>query len=145
MTTVKEMLDMSQDQLDEVFRASPAGDIPKGEGRGTVIVAPGTEFAEIAAKVVHLIAWQGKVFDPESGTLLNEVSPLHLDRIRADVFKDASWFDQKECIVLDYSKTSLLAEHVRDEIRLVSPGLYLGIVFWKKNRTIHFALQFPAA
>src|SRR5947209_6544603 len=134
MTTVKEMLDMSQDQLDEVFRASPAGDIPKGEGRGTVIVAPGTEFAEIAAKVVHLIAWQGKVFDPESGTLLNEVSPLHLDRIRADVFKDASWFDQKECIVLDYSKTSLVAHWIRDEMRLVDEGTFLGLVYWDDHR-----------
>jgi hypothetical protein len=33
--------------------------------------------------------------------------------------------------------------HIRDEIRLVSPGLYLGLVFWDKTRTIHFALQFP--
>jgi len=145
MPTAEEMLDMSQEEIDELFRASPAGEIPRGEGRGTVIVAPGSEFAEIAAKVVHFIAWQGKIFDPEKGDLLNEVSPLHLDRIRAKVYKDASWFDQKECIVLDYSKTSAVAHWIRDEIRLVDAGTYLGIVYWDDHRILNFALEFPTS
>ena len=143
MPTAKEMVDMSQEELDKLFSSSPAGDIPVGEGRGTVIVAPGTEFAEIAAKVVHLIAWQGKIFDPATGTLLNEVSPLHLDRIRAKVYKEASWFDKEECIVLDYSKTSVVAHWIRDEMRLVDDGTYLGIVFWDDHRILNFALEFP--
>ena len=143
MPSVEKMLDMSQEELDDLFRASPAGDIPAGEGRGTVIVAPGTEFAEIAAKVVHFIAWQGKIFDPASGTLLNEVSPLHLDRIRAKVYKDASWLDKEECIVLDYSKTSTVARWVRDEIREIEPGVYLGVVFVRRRRLpLRFALTF---
>ena len=141
--TVDEMLHMTRDELDDLFRSSPAGPIPKGEARGTVISHPGTEFAEIAAKLVHLIAWQGKVFDPERGELLNEISPLHLDRIRAKVYNDASWFDTKDCIVLDYSKTSLVAHWIRDEMREVSSGVYLGIVYWDKTRILNFALEFP--
>jgi hypothetical protein len=66
-----------------------------------------------------------------------------VNAIVAQVYKAPSWFDNKECIVLDYSKTSIAAMHIRDEIRLISPGLYLGLVFWDKTRTIHFALQFP--
>ena len=65
--------------------------------------------------------------------------------IVAKVYKDKSWFDQKECIVLDYSKTSLIAHWIRDEIREVSPGIYLGMVYWGKKKLIHFALQFPAS
>ena len=61
----------------------------------------------------------------------------------AEVYKGPSWFDNKECIVLDYSKTSLVAERVRDEIRLIGPGMYLGLVYWGKSKTIHFSLQFP--
>jgi hypothetical protein len=137
------MLDMSRDELDDLFRSSPAGEIPKGKAKGTVISHPGTEFAEIAAKVVHLIAWQGKVFDPEKGELLNEITPLHLDSIRAKVYNDKSWFDGNECIVLDYSKTSVVAHWIRDEIRLVSPGVYLGIVYWDKTRILNFSLEFP--
>ena len=57
--------------------------------------------------------------------------------------RDQSWFDQKECIVLDYSKTSLLAQWIRDEIREVAPGIYLGMVYWGKKRLIDFALEFP--
>jgi hypothetical protein len=45
--------------------------------------------------------------------------------------------------VLDYSQTSLVAKHIRDEIRQIGPGMYLGVVYWDKNRTINFALQFP--
>ena len=68
-----------------------------------------------------------------------------MDAIVAQVYKAPSWFDGKECIVLDYSQTSLVASHVRDEIRQVEPGFYLGLVFWEKTKTIHFALQFPAS
>jgi hypothetical protein len=136
------MLHMPQSELDDLFRSSPAGDIPQGEGQGTIVVDPDTRFAQVAAKVVHLIAWQGKIFDPVKGELLNEVSPLHLDRIRAKVYMAESWFDGKECIVLDYSKTSLVAHWIRDEMREVSPGVYLGIVFWDEKLLFNFALDF---
>ena len=137
------MLNMSRDELDDLFRSSPPGDVPKGEARGTVISHPGTEFADVAAKMVHLIAWQGKVFDPEKGELLNEVSPFHFDSIRAKVYNAESWFDGKDCIVLDYSKTSLVAHWIRDEMRCVAPDVYLGIVYWGKTRILNFALEFP--
>jgi hypothetical protein len=138
-----QLIQMSQAQLDELFRTSPAGDIPQGEGKGTAIIAPGTELTEIAAKFIHLFAWQGKVFDPAAGILRNKILPVGLQAIIAKVYKDKSWFDEKECIVLDYSQTSLIAHWIRDEIREVSPGLYLGIVYWDKAKLINFALVFP--
>jgi hypothetical protein len=70
--------------------------------------------------------------------------PIGLKAIIAKVYKDASWFDGKECIVLDYSQTSLVAHWIRDEIRLVGPGVYLGIVYWSRKKLIDFALKFPA-
>ena len=133
---------MSQAKL---FRASPAGDIPDGKADGTVLIAPGTALTETAAKLAHLLAWKGKVFDAERGELRNEVLLTGILAIQAKVYKDASWFDGGECIVLDYSHTSLVAHWIRDEIRLVAPGLYLGIVFWDHAKLIDFALRFPAA
>jgi hypothetical protein len=138
-----DLLGMTQQELDELFSRSPAGEIPRGEAKGTVIVDPGTEVSEIAAKVAHAVAWQGKVFDPDKGVLLNEVTPLGIDAIKAKVYKDSSWFDRKECIALDYSETSIVAHWIRDEIRLVAPALYLGIVYWGHDRLINFALEFP--
>ena len=36
--------------------------------------------------------------------------------------------------MLDYSKTSLVAQWIRDEIRQVAPKIYLGQVYWEKKR-----------
>jgi hypothetical protein len=141
--TASQLLTTPKDQLDGLFGASPAGDIPNGEARGTAIFAPGTAFSSDIASIINIFAWEGKTFDAAHGTLTNRISAFGVNAIVAEVYKGPSWFDQKECIVLDYSKTSLVAKHVRDEIREVSPGVYLGLVYWDKARTIHFVLEFP--
>jgi hypothetical protein len=136
---------MSQKELDDLFSGSPSGDIPNGEAEGTAIIAPGTSFSQEIASLINIFAWQGKTFDAAHGTLTNRISAFGVNAIVAQVYKAASWFDNKECIVLDYSKTSIAAKHIRDEIRQIGPGSYLGIVYWDKTRTIHFALQFPVS
>lgn len=35
--------------------------------------------------------------------------------------------------MLDYSETSFFAHWIRDEIRQIGPGFYLGKVYWKKT------------
>ena len=138
----KQLLAMSQEQLDDLFRASPAGDIPNGSADGTAIIAPGTRYSAIIAQVINHFGWQGKVFDAASGYLKNRITAFGVEAIIARVYEDASWLDGKECIVLDYSQTSFVAERIRDEIRLVSPAFYLGKVYWGKDRLIDFCLQF---
>ena len=140
--TAADLLDLSQAELDDLFRASPAGPIPAGEGDGTLIFAPDTVAGELTAKLVHLIAWKGKIFDPERGDLRNEITPFGIDAIRAKVFYGTSWFDGAEAIIIDYSETSLVAQWIRDEIRLVAPGLYLGVVFWDDTKILNFSLRF---
>ena len=63
--------------------------------------------------------------------------------IRAKVYKDSSWLDGNESIVLDYSRASLVAHWVRDEIRSIGPGTYLGIVYLGRARVLKFVLEFP--
>lgn len=139
---VQQLLGMTQEQLDELFKASPAGDIPDGEAEGTAIIAPGTKYSGYIAQVVNHFGWQGKVFDGQHGFLKNRILLFGIEAIVAKVYKGPSWLDGKECIVLDYSDTSIVAQRVRDEIRLISPGLYLGKVYWGKDRLIDFCLQF---
>ena len=141
--TVPNLMKMSQKELDELYKNSPAGDIPDGDCEGTVIVAPGTVLTPIKAKLMHLIGWQGKVFDKKNGRLVNKILPQGRHAIVADVYKDKSWYDGKECIAIDYSKTSLVAKWIRDEIRLIGPRTYLGVVFMGKKKTIDFVLVFP--
>jgi hypothetical protein len=139
---VPQLLKMSQVQLDDLFTNSATGEIPDGEAKGTAIVAPGTTYTQEIAEFINHFAWQGKTFDAKKGVLRNRILLLGFNAIIARVYKAPSWLDGKECIVLDYSETSLVARWIRDEIRQIGPGLYLGKVYWDKKRLIDFALEF---
>jgi len=139
---IPQLLQMTSVQLDQLFSSSPAGDIPDGSAKGTAIVASGTVFSPEIAEFISLFVWQGKTFDAKNGVLRNRILPIGLNAIIAKVYKDQSWLDNKECIVLDYSQTSMVAHWIRDEIRLIDSNFYLGRVYWEKKPLIHFALQF---
>ncbi|MGH2943818.1 MAG: hypothetical protein ACRDLN_13695, partial [Solirubrobacteraceae bacterium] len=115
---------------------------PAGVGDGTVIAAPGTPVARVLAPLLGL-AWRGKVFYASDHDLLNRILPIGLRAVRATVYRQSSLLDGKEAIILDYSKNSLVARSIRDEIREIAPGLYLGIVYVRGMKTINFALRFP--
>jgi hypothetical protein len=141
--TEEDLVKMSDDELDELFRNSPPGEIPDGDADGQVLVgSEKEEVSDAVAWVAEMIAWKGKVFDREKGELRNKILPFGLKAVRAKVYKEPSWFDGEETIVLDYSDTSFVAQRVRDEIREVAPGLYLGLVFWEKSKILHFSLKF---
>ena len=139
---VHTLLEMSREQLDELFGKSSAGPIPDGAAEGTAIIAPGTAFSPAIAQAIQFFTWQGKTFDGPHGVLRNRITVLGLNAIVAEVYKGPSWFDKKECIVLDYSKTSTVAGWIRDELRQLEPGTYLGKVYGHDKPLIHFALQF---
>ena len=139
---VQQLFQMSQPELDTLFINGEAGPIPNGPAQGTAIIAPGTPFSRDIAQGINVFAWQGKTFDAKNGRLTNRISVFGLNAIIAEVYKAASWMDHKECIVLDYSKTSIVAHWIRDEIRLIQPKLYLGKMYWDKQRLIDFALEF---
>src|SRR6266567_8750934 len=78
ITNPEDFLKLSGEQLDAIFRASPAGEIPVGEGDGTCIIAPGTEVSDTIARFVHIFTWKGKVFErdeanPGRGWLKNRL------------------------------------------------------------------------
>ena len=141
---VSQLLKMSQVELDDLFKANPAGPIPNGQAKGTAIVAPGTVFSPEIAEFINFFIWEGKTFDAQHGVLSNRLLHFGLSAIIAEVYKAPSWMDDAECIVLDYSKTSLVAKWIRDEIRLIQPGLYLGKVYWSSKHLIDFCLEFPS-
>ncbi len=115
---VPQLLEMSNAQLDGLFSSGAAGEIPDGPAKGTAIIASGTKFSAEIAEFINLFGWQGKTFDAKRGVLRNRILPMGL-------------------------KTSLVAHWIRDEIRAIGPGFYLGRVYWAKKPLIHFALEFP--
>ena len=146
--TIAGWLDLSRDALDDLYKSAQPGAIPSGDTLGTAI-AWGLPFTREVAQLAQLLVWKGKVFDVnpdgETGVLRNKLLPFGVKLIVAKVYRDKSWLDGKDTIVIDYSATSLLARLVRDEIREVTPGHYLGKVWWGEKRVMDFALEATAS
>lgn len=140
--TAQSIAKLTRDEVDQLFRRGEVGQIPDGDAVGTAIFFPSNPIEPLLERVVQAFAWRGKVVNARSRDLKNKISPLGVEAIAADVYTGRSWFDGADCIVLDYSKRSLVAKLVRDEIRRVGPGLYLGVVYLGQRRLIHFTLQF---
>lgn len=141
---VRKWLSKSRTELDDIYRQAEAGDMPDGDTRGTAIVA-GSALARAYARFARLFGWQGKVFDlfppdRKQGVLINKITPFSLTFVVAKVYRGESWMDGKDTIVIDYSKTSFFFQKIRDEIREVEPGVYLGKVWWGRTRILDFAL-----
>ena len=142
--TADQLLKKPAEELDAIFKAAPAGPIPTGEATGTAIAFAGSIWSRIFAWFARWFLWQGKIFDPAGQCLRNRVSAFSVVAIKAEVYAGQSWLDGRDCIVIDYSKTSFVACFVRDEIRLVAPGLYLGQVYLGKNKkpALKFSISF---
>lgn len=141
--TPKDLIEMSQSELDKLYKNSEIGHVPNGDSKGTAMVAVGTPLEKPLSALIKFMFWKGKVFHRDQGFLLNKVSPFSSKLIKAQVYQGESWLDAgKEAIILDYSKTSFVAQKIRDEIRQVAPGLYLGYAFWGKIRVLEFILEF---
>src|SRR5689334_23907145 len=55
-------------------------------------------FSDEIAEIVNIFAWRGKTFDGKRGELTNRITPFGLNAIVAEIYKDKSWLDGKECI-----------------------------------------------
>ena len=142
LTSPPSLVSDTKGELGELFRTGTAGAIPNGRGKGTVLIGTGGPLARLAAALAYALAWRGKVVNAREGRLKNLVTPLAIRAIEAAVYKQDSWYDGEPCIVLDYSKTSFVAHKVRDEIREIAPGIFLGLVFWGRRHVLDFSLDF---
>jgi hypothetical protein len=140
--TTTDLVRMSQADLDALYQNSPIGEVPDGDSKGTAMIIPGSVLAKVLLPLIKLLAWQGKVFYREQEFLFNKVSLFSFKAIKAKIYRGESWVCEGEAIILDYSKTSFVAQKIRDEIREVAPGIYLGSAYWGKTRLLNFILEF---
>ena len=134
----------SRSELGRLFGSGRVGAIPDGHGRGTMLLGTGGLVARLAAYLCYALAWRGKVVNARTARLKNILTPLQIPAIEAKIYKQDSWHDGQPCIVLDYSKTSVVAHWVRDEIREIAPGVFLGLVFVGRRHILDFALDFTS-
>jgi hypothetical protein len=140
--SIDQLLGLSPQQLDGLYRQSAVGAIPEGRARGQAIFAPGTRLARPMAKAARVL-WQGKVFQGAEASAVNRFFGVRM--IRADVSYGASWLDGGPAIILDYQHTSRLYANYRDELREVAPGLFLGLMYARTaprpSLKMYFALE----
>ncbi|MDE2512312.1 MAG: hypothetical protein KGL74_14400 [Elusimicrobia bacterium] len=141
------LMGMKRADLEALYRASPAGPIPDGKSDGLATLDPGTA-AGRASQALFAFFWHGKVFDARRGELVNR---LVIGRaVKAKVFIGPSWLDGKPSVIIDYKGASWIAGAIRDEIRMVSPGVYLGFAYVRApdggapRADILFALDFTS-
>ncbi|HJZ94712.1 MAG TPA: hypothetical protein VKE40_27855 [Gemmataceae bacterium] len=120
------LLKMPECELAEIYRKSPPAPVPCGFTPGLIIYKPGSLVTTPVARLSQVTAWQGKYFPPD-GTTYNVT--FGLPTVRATIYPGDSWFDGGPTTVFDYSETSFLFPRCRDEVREVSPGVYLGILY----------------
>jgi hypothetical protein len=136
------LITAKRSELATLFGSGRVGSIPDGHGRGTVLIGTGGIISRLTAAASYALAWRGKMVNARAERLKNILTPLNIQAIEAVVYKQDSWYDGDPCIVLDYSKTSLVARQIRDEIREIAPGVFLGLVFWGHQHILDFALDF---
>jgi hypothetical protein len=157
----------SQVELDILYSRLTSGPLPSGAYNGyvifddsenntverilaTVVPAP----LEGWMKKVGTTLWRGKTFDATRGTLTNRMGPVN--RFPARVYCGQSLLDsRRESIVLDYAYGDGIPGYVealdwpmtrkglsiRDEIRMVRPGLYLGRAYIRGLYALNFVLR----
>jgi hypothetical protein len=107
--------------LDEQFRTGTATGEPCGKTSGKVLIANGA-MPKVKARIQSL-AWKGKTFHGD-GTFTNRW--LGFEAISATTAQGTSWFDGQPCLVMQYPEKAPIFGGVRDELREVSPGVWLG-------------------
>lgn len=111
-------------QAEEIYSGAEAGAVPTGVKNGWVT----------STSVVNSIApglWIGKTFytGPDGGRLMNRVTGAGIEGWPANVFRGPSRIDGETTWVLDYAPA--VTPQVYDEIREVTPGVWLGYSWWR--------------
>jgi hypothetical protein len=127
--SLEELAALPWPELERLYRQATPGAVPDGFARGRVIYPPWERHGGAKARAAGLV-WRGKHFCAADGTLVNQW--LGVRAIRARVGYATSWLDGRPAIVLDYCGTSRRWADVRDEMREVAPGLYLGAMYLRR-------------
>lgn len=138
--TLDQLVRMDRAQLEALYRAAELGHVPTGVTNGRAIRNPGGRLTVPVSRVTRVL-WQGKVFT-DDGMMVNRV--LGVRAVHARVYVGESWLDGRPAVVMDYAGTSRLFPDVRDEVREVSPGVWLGVMYVRKptgpEQSMFFAL-----
>jgi hypothetical protein len=136
--TMHDLVRADKATLDSLFAAGTVGPVPTGYLHGRAIVSPGSRRTVPESRLLRPL-WQGKVFH-DDGTGKNHV--FGVSAVPVKIYEGQSWRDGGPAIIVDYGESWRVFRGVRDEIREVSPGLYLGLTYKGKEPDAEPAMMF---
>jgi hypothetical protein len=122
----KDLVHMDRCQLLDLYQRAEPGPVPCGYAPGRNIPNPGHRGTALRSALARMTVWQGKYFEPD-GFMVNRMFGVKTNK--AQIYYAESWLDGKPSLILDYEPTSRMWSQYRDELREVSPGIYLGIMY----------------
>jgi hypothetical protein len=108
-----------------------------------------------ALEKVMMAIWKGKTFDKVHRSLMNQITPLKIPAFPAKLYCGQSLLDKnEESVIIDYAFADDLPDYhdlrdkiatrsgvgIRDEIRMISPGFYLGRAYMQGVFALNFVL-----
>jgi hypothetical protein len=107
---------------ESLFRQGTIGCGPLGPTRGAVLDADGPH--PRAKARLQGVVWKGKTFH-DDGTFTNHWLG-GVRAVSAGVCVEPSWLDGRPCLVMEYAPDAPVFGGVRDELREIAPGVWLG-------------------
>jgi len=105
-----------------LFCQGSLGCTPLGPTRGTVLYADG-KHPWLKAHMQGVV-WKGKTFHGD-GTFTNRWLG-GVSAVSAGICVEPSWLDGQPCFVMQYAPDAPVFGNVRDELREIAPGTWLG-------------------
>ncbi|CAM3919120.1 hypothetical protein [Smaragdicoccus niigatensis] len=146
--TLDDLSSMSFDDLEALYKSGSVPDHlevldnkPKGRMlavRGTHRITPVAGLLRLWSKL-PVFPWDGKTLTSEDATSGKGINRIQLG-VSMDWFEfktriQKSLIDGNDCIVLDYEQPGnpWFIRKIHDELREVSPGMFLGPAMWKQG------------
>jgi len=134
---MNDLVRLERCELDALYRQCEVGAPPCGKLDGRAIINAGSAMTVPTSRIVGLL-WWGKFIDGD--TMRNRVLGLRI--VPARIYLGESWVDGKPALIMDYAGTTKLFADFRDEVREVSPGLYLGVTHQRTSAGPEFKTFF---
>jgi hypothetical protein len=129
-TSLEQLKGLCIHRLEGLFAGAEVGAFPVGFARGQVLLLTDARHARAKAKMAGAV-WKGKRFE-EDGSFVNQW--LGFRALHSNVEPGTSWLDGQPCGVMEYPPGTPLFANMRDEIREISPGLWLGLMWEREPR-----------
>ena len=123
---MEQLQGLSCDELLDLFRHSDMGRPLVGVTRGRLLVSTDKHFPRFKVRLANMV-WRGKTAE-EGGYFINRWIGNHTF-IDSHYVIGPSWVDGRPAILVEYPPGTPLFANLHDELREISPGLYLAPLF----------------